>query len=1487
MFRKICFLIAFCLSIATIYAQSSSGGSNTAYAFSRADGSYGIMSFSLDNYSSFLMRHSMSDDVRAAAFVEGSYYALLYVDGSPAEIVAYDLATGEKETVVSTTGNFVDMAYDYSTQSVLLLQYDYPSSMLVRLNLNTQEFTTLCTFDYTMFAVAADMSGKIYVADMNGEIYNVDNESYELSSVANTEHYANSSALRSLDFDFNTGKLYFLANGSWSGSSLYRIDVEAGTSETVGMQDVAYIGLYTGYTAAAPESPAAPTGLTMTPAADGSNSCELSWTCPSTSFNRGSIGTLAQATIYRDGEVIATVDDVTAGRAATYTDATVTAGMHTYKVTLSNDAGEGMFALVEGYVGKDVPAAPTNVVATAEGSTITITWTAPTEGLNGGYMTADDITYKVVRSDEKVVAEAAAETSVSDVIEGTYAGYTYTVTACNSAGEGGSAVSNAAAAGEALTFPVVTGFNAVEDMNLWTVVDANADGNTWHMGSLWGSKLGAEFRRNPVSTGGADEWLISPPAKLTAGVQTLVTFDVRCSYSPTENIEVRLAVAGTAPEDAQLIETVAIKGSDAYYGRGNVSVNIPAVEADGEYRIYLRYNVAAAYSSNEGVHINDFVWKENNKATVSGTVRYGNSMMQFPCMGATVRMGDYTTTTDYSGKYTFADVDAGEYDIVAEYITGYSQGTAHVVLEAGDNITQDFVLTMLTRYTVSGTVTDETGAPVCGARVAFSGYDDDVVTTGEDGTYSAQMYEGDYTITVRKNNYVSQSIDASLDENMSGTDFTLEIDVLPSYGIVATDGATDVELQWEAPMSLTEYAYDNGEATDAYGYGTNGSESHIVGTIFVGENTLYELKWQTVDGDGCDDTVNLLVLGIDYGGNPTGEVLFQANAVPTVHGEWNTYKLPEPLHREQGFLFAISGKTYVATDGGTEDGTIDHPGTQTFTTNYAAPSSYGYIDELSTNPSRHLLLRILCQEDEADNATKPAMAYDLFRLPSSAKEDETQWTQLLTGSDALSYTDTNVPSGEYLYAVKTVYTGIDETSSAVFSEVVAHNMIADLTVSVSANSDPAHANGAKVTIYNDENNYTATVADGKAEFTNIEKGVYSMSVRHNGFEPIEEEGSLSITGEEVQFCIERELTQRLDQPINLDVLVDGSQARLLWNMQPNIVDNFDGDDYIDFEVNPAGNAGWQYIDADGMITFGFGSTTFPHMGERMAAITFNSKETTPPLGYDEDFTTAYSGTRALAFFAAKPIEAGDIVESDDYFISPELNPYRDFKFSFMARTYEKHEGNNERIRVGYSTTTPDLESFVWLDEEFQYVPLEYTKYEYDIPQEAKYVVLNSSSLMNFILFVDDVFVGVEGQVIGNSYMPVNVEGYEVYLDDAKVADTGDTEYTFSGLASGQHKASIVQKFATGNSEPLDITFMISTTGVDGIESDDVLSIYSVDDVLYINGEYSHAVVYNASGAQAFSLSGEHQADLSALPRGIYIVKAVRADGSAVSAKIIR
>ncbi len=1054
-----------------------------------------------------------------------------------------------------------------------------------------------------------------------------------------------------------------------------------------------------------------------------------------------------------------------------------------------------------------------------------------------------------------------------------------------------------------------TTFDDATDLtDVWTVVDADNDGATWQTGSFWGSRNGAEISR-PQNTpaDSKDDWLISPAVQINDGTATEISAKFYCTYYSTEYLEVRVATEGTAPEDATVVDTFEISGRQGYYGTTK-SLSLPTIDADGNYCIYLHYTAAGEPSGYvEGLHINDFTWTAMaSTATVQGQVIYRVDGSDIMAEGATVTIGDLSTLTDDQGNYAITDIPAGEYDITVKYIESASIGREHVVLNAGDYRTINFTLTQLNKYAVSGKIIDKDSSPIMGAVVNFEGDSNASTVSDINGTYNAEMYEGDYTITVIKNNYISQSQSITLGSD-EVIDFYIDIDVQPTYSVTAgDDAARNIIVEWIAPKSLHEIAYDNGNADSDFGFGEYGDDDHIMGTIFRQTGTIYEVRWQSAEySDGSANSLTLSVVALDADGSPTANVLHQA-VVPTTHGEWNVYQLPAPIKVEEGGFMVLFGgeNARLALDSGNDDDVIDYPMTQVYNNlGIGASLAYSYFDDRLSNRSRHFMIRAYCENLEVEGSTMPAITYDVWRMDASAsQDDESQWTSVVSGTQALSITDSNVHSGSYRYAVKATYTALGETTDATFSNVIDHNLIADVTVNVTANSDPEHVNGASVKLSNDSYSYVATVVDGKAEFIDVEKGTYTLSIRQNGFEPVQEDG-IEIIGDDVAFTLTRELIQSLDMPISLDVLVDGASAQLMWNMQPNIVENFDGDEYTDFEVNPAGSFGWSYIDNDYLIPYGFGynqdyvQITFPHMGERMAAITFNSMATTPPLNVPN---TARSGERALAFFAARPTtdEEGNVTFqwSDDYFISPELAPYRDFTFRFYAREYEQRfdddgnldESRTERFMVGYSTTDASSDSFIWLDEDWRRVEdIEYVEYEYAIPQEAKYVTLRSSSNDNFILLIDDVFIGVDEQVVGNSYMPVNVIGYEVYLDDNKVADTQETEYLFTGLANGTHTAGVVQKFVTGNSEQLTITFdIVEGSGVENMAID-VLSIYAVGETLYINGNYSRAMIYSISGAQVMALSGESQADISFLPHGIYVVKVIGYNGETVVAKVIR
>ncbi|MGB4204351.1 MAG: fibronectin type III domain-containing protein, partial [Bacteroidales bacterium] len=201
--------------------------------------------------------------------------------------------------------------------------------------------------------------------------------------------------------------------------------------------------------AAPPDAPAAVTNLTATAGANGALTATLNWNNPAVSVNGEPLTELTAVKIYRNDDLIHTINNPVIGGAATYTDNAVpAAGNVAYKLIAENSAGEGIPALVTVWVGPDVPAAPGDVLLVAQGNDGFITWTAPTGGLHGGFYSPEGLNYTVKRFPGSVTV--ASNITALEYLDNTVPGvgnYYYTVTATNDVGEGGTGTSNTALLG--------------------------------------------------------------------------------------------------------------------------------------------------------------------------------------------------------------------------------------------------------------------------------------------------------------------------------------------------------------------------------------------------------------------------------------------------------------------------------------------------------------------------------------------------------------------------------------------------------------------------------------------------------------------------------------------------------------------------------------------------------------------------------------------------------------------------------------------------------------------------------------------------------------------------------------------------------------------------------------------------------------------------------------------------------------------------------
>lgn len=363
-------------------------------------------------------------------------------------------------------------------------------------------------------------------------------------------------------------------------------------------------------------------------------------------------------------------------------------------------------------------------------------------------------------------------------------------------------------------------------------------------------------------------------------------------------------------------------------------------------------------------------------------------------------------------------------------------------------------------------------------------------------------------------------------------------------------------------------------------------------------------------------------------------------------------------------------------------------------------------------------------------------------------------------------------------------------------------------------------------------------------------------------------------------------------PENLTVDIDNAAGAvtLRWNESAtpdvpptsNITEDFES--MPRWEVNPAGEYGWTYIDGDGGIPYvdDYYEKPYPTDGTPLAAMVMAPYELHE---FVYEANPPHSGEQYLLF--KSNFYAGDRTRPapapDDWFISPALNFGQDFIFRFWCKADPDAEGygdpwNTEYFHVGYSTTDNDPESFIWMTDEPEKVTTsfaEWQKKEYAIPAAARYVCIHYCTPENGYWFmVDDLFIGVEnmGSSVAKAAATPTFQDYEVLIDDEKVGSTAETSFRAEGLARGSHVAKVVAVYAEGRSEAAVAEFFMNTSGVEGI-SEGSVKIYPnpAAETVFFGCEAEEATLYSLSGAKLKSVCGADSLDLTDVPAGMYIL----------------
>lgn len=269
---------------------------------------------------------------------------------------------------------------------------------------------------------------------------------------------------------------------------------------------------------------------------------------------------------------------------------------HTVSITLSNEKGSGPTIQRTFYAGYDLPAAPTNVKLSYEGLTTTLTWEAPTIGVNGAPIDQENIYYKVIRMNglptaggtQTVVAENLKECTFTETLPDDMCLYIYYIYSMYNGEEGGIAHSSDVVLGTPLNPPYGGMFTSPNDMfNYYTLIDANGDGYSWRYD---GETRSAVYVYNQFLP--ADDWMISPPINFKKGVGYTLSFKAYSSVIDyPESMEVTFGTGRTPEEQTkQLLDIPEVPGADEDNPVTSYTLPVTVAE-DGVY--YYAFHVTS------------------------------------------------------------------------------------------------------------------------------------------------------------------------------------------------------------------------------------------------------------------------------------------------------------------------------------------------------------------------------------------------------------------------------------------------------------------------------------------------------------------------------------------------------------------------------------------------------------------------------------------------------------------------------------------------------------------------------------------------------------------------------------------------------------------------------------------------------------------------------------------------------------------------------
>lgn len=1398
-----------------------------------------------------------SDRISGGALVGDRYYysmAHLNAQGYQSDgIYYYDLE--EKTTVQLTSWDFLQQGpscaswtYDFQNEVMYAADgFQGGGGKLLTVDLNTGELATVAEFNiteqpswasnpenyaHTICGMAMTYDGDLYGVGYWGGLYKINTTTGDCEYIGamkdacpnpdNGQVAFQYQGACDLVYDNDNGKMYlymyqypptqYVPNGYGgigSGYALFEVDLQ--TADVTYIEDTDghhFVGNSIVFAVAEASAPQAPQELTATRGENGALSVTLEWDNPAKTYARGgTLEELDRIEIYRNGELVHTVNNPEIGGHETWTDSDIPErGNYSYRLSGFNSAGQGDRASITIYVGPGDPMPVTNATATPDGANAKISWSAPTEGKYKSWIDTADLTYDLTRQPDNVkVAEGISATEFTDETVPAIGYYSYDIVAHAGGYDSDKASTAAVMVGPAFTIPATIGFADQNQFSLWKSYDLNGNGYSWSYSEYWPLYRPCAYVSYQYDNMVAADLLVSPYIFFEAGKHYKLTFEATMNTKNVpELLDITFAKSTELAAQDSVTEFHITPTADKQ--KYSLRANLPVVDKDSTYHVgfYYRSYEATGY----GVYLENVQITEDTDGYIAGTVK--NEAGE-PIEGALLLIngGQFNAKTDAQGKYILNYLPAGEYNVDVQAL-GYENQTVTATVASLETTTMDVTMTALPKHTLTGTVKDVAGDPIINADIEVTGYNTYTTTTAEDGTFEiADMFESSYySISVTKNKYVTlqQSFELTADLTL---DLQMEDNIKAPRFVNATENedGQSIFVEWGSPANDPRWVrFDDGAPSTYVGVAIDnergiGGSNAVFGIVDRTPSTVFGVDFLLGATAQVSQhySVYLRIFDLDENGEPTSNKLYENTYVPALDNEWTHYTLPAPVDAPNGYYIAISHYTWagIGIDGGPGGDTANYPFkplTSCFSGNYQT-QPFLYLDNQNEALRHNFMMRPYAAPFETDEDVQPTGAkmfyypnhentdnqielqaepvttevaepvmsngprksvqervrYNVYRFNTNDQADESKWTLLADHTQALSLTDndwTSLESGAYYYGVKAVYTG-EKESDIVLADSIGNKMNTTVTFHLNTNTEENEAFGAKVQLINGggRHYYEATADDeGTVTIENVWKTGYDVTISLDGFETIAANYDFST---EDSYSFDLTLNEIQVKPYNLiveDIEGQPTQKNFIWNYPDYFYEGFE--DHPDFAVNSPGLIGWQYIDGDDAETGAVYGFSWPNLGSKMAFQVFNPYS---DLAIDENGTSITSYMYGLQPRTGQKMLttwASYEVANNDWIITPKLHFQEDFTFRFWARCVDYQY--LETFNVLYSTTDMQPESFIALKENttaYSY----YQGYSVTVPKEAKYVAIQCVSDQKRIFIIDDIEFGLPSVMPNNGY----------------------------------------------------------------------------------------------------------------------------------------